>query len=265
MLSHINIASACPLLAHNGTVIQTLGGREIAFGFRLLTQIHTMAVSLLAIILYGLAALPSASAVTNTRYCSVLETASSSSECRSLPNNFLQERAASASASATAFASSGSTPDITILQNTFKALADLQNDYFKQAKNNWPDSIDWTGAVVQTIVSGTMSTLTQSLDAAVPGQDWKQKENLLSFLHEQIVSYYFGQQADRILTEVCAINLPCWDVKVADMCLTGVRRCALGRPRLDRGHQVPSSPRRLALPRRGLQRQVYPGGHSSSC
>lgn len=208
MLGYINIASACPLLAHHGTVIQILSGRDIAFGPRLLTQIYTMTASLLVISLYGLAALPSASAVTNTRYCSVLESASSSSECRSLPNNFLRERAASAAASATASASSGLTPDITILQDTFKALADLQNDYFKPAKNTWPDSIDWTGAVVQTIVSGTMSTLTQSLDAAVPSQDWKQKENLLSFLHEQIVSYYFGQQADRILTEVCAIDRP---------------------------------------------------------
>lgn len=205
MLNYINVVCACPLLTPNATILQTFGGREVAFGFPLLAQLYTMAASLLAISLYGLAALPSVSAVTNTRYCSVLENASSASECRSLPNNFLQVRGASASA--TASASSGSTPDIAILKNTFKALADLQNDYFKQAKNTWPDAIDWTAAVIKTIVSGTMSTLTQSLDAAVPDQDWKQKENLLSFLHEQIVSSYFGQQADRILTEVCAIQV----------------------------------------------------------
>ncbi|KAM0669853.1 hypothetical protein ACQRIU_000248 [Beauveria bassiana] len=164
-----------------------------------------MIASFLAFALYGLAALPSVSAGANTPYCSVLERTRSILECRPLPNGFLQVRGAStfASASASAFASasSRSTPDVTILQDTFKALADLQNDYFKQAHKTWPDAIDWTAAVIQTIVSSTMSTLTQSLDAAVPDQSWKQKENLLSFLHEQIVSSFFGQRANEILTQ----------------------------------------------------------------
>ncbi|KAJ2975502.1 hypothetical protein NQ176_g5486 [Zarea fungicola] len=158
-----------------------------------------MVVSLLAFGLYALAALPSVSTTANTPYCSVFETVGSTAECRSLPSNFLSSREASTSSSTATIKSA--TPDINILQNTFKALADLQNDYFNQAHNTWPDAIDWTAAVIQTIVTATMSTLTQSLDAAVPGQDWKQKENLLSFLHEQIVSSYFGQQADRILDE----------------------------------------------------------------
>lgn len=211
LANYINIALAYPpLLAPNATGFQILNSGGVAFWSHPLAQIYTMAASLLVLSLYGLAAaLPSVPADANTRYCSVFESAKSTAECRSLPNSFLQVRgpsaSASASASATAPSSGGSTPDITILQNTFKALADLQNDYFKETQRNWPDSIDWTGAVIQTIVSGTMSTLTQSLDAAAPGQDWKQKENLLSFLHEQIVSYYFGQQAERILGEVCAI------------------------------------------------------------
>ncbi|KAM3566806.1 hypothetical protein ARSEF4850_000224 [Beauveria asiatica] len=168
-----------------------------------------MMASLLAFALYGLAALPSVSADANTPYCSVLESTRSTLECRPLPNDFLQVRgastfasaSASASSSASASASSHSTPDVTILQDTFKALADLQNDYFKQAHKTWPDAIDWTAAVIQTIVSSTMSTLTQSLDAAVPGQNWEQKENLVSFLHEQIVSSFFGQRANEILTQ----------------------------------------------------------------
>lgn len=201
LASYINIALACALPIPDGTFLQTImNGSPAEFGLNTLAFVHNMAMSVLAFGLYALAALPSVSTNASTPYCSVFETVGSTAECRSLPSNFLSSREVSTSYSTAA--TNSATPDIKILQNTFKALADLQNDYFKQAHNTWPDAIDWTAAVIQTIVSGTMSTLTQSLDAAVPGQDWKQKENLLSFLHEQVVSSYFGQQANRILDEV---------------------------------------------------------------
>lgn len=201
LASYINIALVCALPISDGTFLQTfMNGSQAEFGLNPPAFVHNMVVSLLAFGLYALAALPSVSTTANTPYCSVFETVGSTAECRSLPSNFLSSREASTSSSTATIKSA--TPDINILQNTFKALADLQNDYFNQAHNTWPDAIDWTAAVIQTIVTATMSTLTQSLDAAVPGQDWKQKENLLSFLHEQIVSSYFGQQADRILDEV---------------------------------------------------------------
>lgn len=155
----------------------------------------------LALGLYGLASLPyavtTADVSTEARsanYCSVIKNGNSAPGCKTPPADFL----------AGGGGSTGPKADASVLDNTFKALADLQNDYYDASQLTWPTSIDWTGAVIQTIVSSTMSTLTKSLDKAVPDNvaGWKEKENLLSFLHEQVVGYYFGQQAERIKGEV---------------------------------------------------------------
>ncbi|PHH66280.1 hypothetical protein CDD81_7873 [Ophiocordyceps australis] len=83
------------------------------------------------------------------------------------------------------------------LQDVFTALSNLQNNYFDNINGTWPSSIDWTGAVVETIVSGTLSTLTQSLATSSLGSDegWKQKENLVSSIYAQVVHSFFGQNA----------------------------------------------------------------------
>ena len=161
-----------------------------------------MAVSLLAFGLYGLATLQVSSAAsasagakanTNSKYCPVINTGSSSG-CSPLPPDFLGGPSGGAFAAAE--------PDAQILKDTFKALAVLQNEYFNPAKMTWPSAIDWTAAVVQTILSGSMSTLTRSINSVASDEEWKEKENLLSFLHEQVVSAYFGQDAEAITGQV---------------------------------------------------------------
>lgn len=179
-------------------------------------RIVYMALSVLALGLYGLATIQvssaasasasagagtgaSASASTSTssnadsNYCPVINTGDSSG-CSPLPPNFLSGPDGGASAAAE--------PNAQILKDAFNALAVLQNEYFNPARMTWPSAIDWTAAVVQTIVSGSMSTLSRSIDSADSDADWKEKENLLSFLHEQVVSAYFGQDAEAIKGQV---------------------------------------------------------------
>lgn len=161
-----------------------------------------MAVSLLAFGLYGLATLHVSSAAsasasadsnTNSNYCAVIN-GDSSSGCSPLPPDFLSGPSGGAFAEAE--------PDAQILKDAFEALAVMQNEYFNPAKMTWPSAIDWTAAVVQTVLSGSMSTLTRSIDSVVSDEEWKEKENLLSFLHEQVVSAYFGQDAEAIKGQV---------------------------------------------------------------
>ncbi|KJZ76143.1 hypothetical protein HIM_04599 [Hirsutella minnesotensis 3608] len=78
-----------------------------------------------------------------------------------------------------------------LLQNIYDALAVLQDNYYSSINGTWPSSIDWTGAVIETILSGTLSTLTKSFNST----DWKQKENLISSIYAQVAHSYFGQNA----------------------------------------------------------------------
>lgn len=163
----------------------------------------------LAVGLFGLASLPtswavsvSAGAHTGPNYCSVVKDGSSQPGCKPPPSDFLAGTAVAAGGPPKA--------DASTLADAFKALADMQNDYFDASQMTWPSSIDWTGAVIQTILSSTMSTLTKSINSTLPDSvaEWKDKENFLSYLHEQVVASYFGQQAERIKGEVSKITCP---------------------------------------------------------
>ncbi|KAG6242566.1 hypothetical protein E4U25_003597 [Claviceps purpurea] len=88
-----------------------------------------------------------------------------------------------------------------VLENTFNALAVLQNTYFDAITGTWPKSIDWTGAVVQTIISGTLSSLTKSLDSVKPDLVWNEKEQLISSLFAHVTHYFSGQNVTVILDE----------------------------------------------------------------
>ncbi|XP_044719764.1 glycosyl hydrolase family 76 protein [Hirsutella rhossiliensis] len=83
------------------------------------------------------------------------------------------------------------------LQDVFDALAVLQDSYYDAVNGTWPTSIDWTGAVIETVLSGTLSTLTRSLNSEHVGGDAqrKQRENLISSLYAQVVHSFFGQNA----------------------------------------------------------------------
>ncbi|KAI9172226.1 glycosyl hydrolase [Paramyrothecium foliicola] len=85
--------------------------------------------------------------------------------------------------------------DYGILEDLYEALAVLQGDYFDADYGTWPSAIDWTGAVVETIISGTLTSLSKSfgfLDT-LASDKWKAKENLISFYFAQVVNSFFGQ------------------------------------------------------------------------
>ncbi|KAG5973293.1 hypothetical protein E4U55_000597 [Claviceps digitariae] len=91
--------------------------------------------------------------------------------------------------------------DSVLLGHVFNSLAVLQNSYFDAVNGTWPQSIDWTGAVVETVISGTLSTLSKSLDSLEHVHDWNQKEQLISSLFAQVTHYFFGQNTVAILDE----------------------------------------------------------------
>ncbi|KAG6010027.1 hypothetical protein E4U21_000469 [Claviceps maximensis] len=88
-----------------------------------------------------------------------------------------------------------------VLGDVFNALAVLQNGYFEAVNGTWPKSIDWTGAVVETIISGTLSTLSKSLRSFQGDQDWNEKEQLISSLFAQVTHSFYGQNAVAIMDE----------------------------------------------------------------
>lgn len=90
------------------------------------------------------------------------------------------------------------------LQDVFDALAVLQDSYYDAVNGTWPTSIDWTGAVVETVLSGTLSTLTRFLGSEDVGDEAqrKQRENLVSSIYAHVVHSYFGQNAMAIKNQV---------------------------------------------------------------
>ncbi|PWI72856.1 glycosyl hydrolase [Purpureocillium lilacinum] len=83
------------------------------------------------------------------------------------------------------------------LDDAFAALSVLQNDYFDANNGTWPTAIEWTSAVVGTVVSGMLSTMTQ----AISEEHWKQKENLIASVFAQVSHSFFGQEAEDIKTQ----------------------------------------------------------------
>ena len=85
-----------------------------------------------------------------------------------------------------------------VLDEAYAALAVLQDSYYDPSTGRWPASIDWTGAVVETVVAGMLTTMTQALNQS----DWPQKENLIASVYAQVVHSYFGQNAEAIKDQV---------------------------------------------------------------
>lgn len=75
----------------------------------------------------------------------------------------------------------------------------MQDQYYAAWLGTWPTSIDWTGAVMGTHLSGTLRSLSESLaliETDLQGvEDWKVKENLIENYFTQVVGYYFGENA----------------------------------------------------------------------
>jgi Glycosyl hydrolase family 76 len=89
------------------------------------------------------------------------------------------------------------------LPSTLGALLDaidvMQEKYFEIGLGTWPDSIDWTAAVLGTHVSATLSTLISSIDSTTSSTttcaDTLAWDNLINryFAHTSV--FYFGENA----------------------------------------------------------------------
>lgn len=101
-------------------------------------------------------------------------------------------------------ATQSTVPDPRVLEDALEALRVMQADYFQPWLGMWPTSIDWTGAVLGSHVSGALESLSQGLEPIrlVQGdEDHKVKENLVTLYFSQLVGYYFGQDAFAIRNE----------------------------------------------------------------
>lgn len=87
--------------------------------------------------------------------------------------------------------------DTEALENAFEALTVMQSEFFVPEQGTWPEAIDWTAAVMQTVLSGILTSLSQAFSALefVPKYDTKVKSNLVDSFFTQLVSSYFGQDA----------------------------------------------------------------------
>ncbi|ORY55471.1 uncharacterized protein BCR38DRAFT_356796 [Pseudomassariella vexata] len=97
-------------------------------------------------------------------------------------------------------------PDLDVLTEVLESIDVMQKEYFAAWLGTWPESIDWTGAVMGTHVSGSLRTFSESLllmKSNVGGgvEDWKVKENLIEDYFSQVVAYYFGEDAFAIRNE----------------------------------------------------------------
>lgn len=101
---------------------------------------------------------------------------------------------------------------VSVLEDTFDALFVLQEEYYSSDYGTWPTAIDWTAAVAQTLVTGSLTTLSKSLDTLDLGgvTEWKAKENLISTFYAQVVGSYFGQDVLSIRGQVIkpTVNRP---------------------------------------------------------
>ncbi|KAM0335401.1 hypothetical protein ACHAQA_000446 [Verticillium albo-atrum] len=89
----------------------------------------------------------------------------------------------------------GSEIDAEALEYAFEALTVMQTDFFMPDQGTWPEAIDWTVAVMETMLSGMLTTLSQAFAAIdfVRKDDTRSKGNLIDSYFTQLVASYFGQ------------------------------------------------------------------------
>ncbi|TDZ30467.1 hypothetical protein C8035_v002461 [Colletotrichum spinosum] len=81
------------------------------------------------------------------------------------------------------------------LEAVFEALTVMQHDFFVADQGTWPAAIDWTAAVMETMLSGALTSLSQALSVLHIGgnKDVGAKRNLIDTFFTQLVASYFGQ------------------------------------------------------------------------
>lgn len=101
-------------------------------------------------------------------------------------------------------ATGGSDPGTEALRDAFEALTVMQSEFFSPDQGTWLEAIDWTAAVMQTVLSGSLTSLSQAFSTLeLTSKDDKiAKRNLVDSFFTQIVSSYFGQDALSIRHQV---------------------------------------------------------------
>ncbi|KAI9758594.1 MAG: hypothetical protein M4579_002970 [Chaenotheca gracillima] len=94
---------------------------------------------------------------------------------------------------------------IATLLQMVDALDVMQVKYFELWQGTWPNSIDWTAAVLGTYLSGALTTLSTAFDYTItftPNQEVVSPrglaqfaENLVNKYFSQLTTFYFGQDA----------------------------------------------------------------------
>ncbi|PHH73372.1 hypothetical protein CDD80_3855 [Ophiocordyceps camponoti-rufipedis] len=85
--------------------------------------------------------------------------------------------------------------DHQILKDMYSALSAMQNNYYESSNADWPAAIDWTNAVVQTIMTASISTLSRSFNSSMYDVA---AENLISTLYSQMVNSFMSQNVGAI-------------------------------------------------------------------
>jgi hypothetical protein len=99
--------------------------------------------------------------------------------------------------------------DLDPLEDMRKALEVMQSTWFELWVGAWPTSIDWTGAVLNTHVVATLSSLSKALDVTKRSHNQDDLgmnavstvENELNLFFAQTTAYYFGENAFALRNE----------------------------------------------------------------
>ncbi|KAI9801419.1 MAG: hypothetical protein M1825_003399 [Sarcosagium campestre] len=103
------------------------------------------------------------------------------------------------------------------LQQSLPALLDalevMQGHFFEVWQGTWPDSIDWTAAMLGTHLSAALATMSSSLHDLIASGDINQplagtkpglyevRRNMIERYFSQLVTFYFGQNAFSLRTQ----------------------------------------------------------------
>ncbi|OLN81752.1 Mannan endo-1,6-alpha-mannosidase DCW1-like protein 7 [Colletotrichum chlorophyti] len=156
------------------------------------TRLPEFCLSVLALACYATGLATTAPRNAPRDYCPIFYPESQSPiECESKqPSTFLQKPQVTRAGS-----SDTSKIKHEPLEAAFEALTVMQHDFFSPDQGTWPEAIDWTAAVMETMLSGTLTSLSQALAVLNFGGNHDQgtKRNLIDTFFTQLVASYFGQ------------------------------------------------------------------------
>ncbi|KAI1334401.1 glycosyl hydrolase family 76-domain-containing protein [Xylariaceae sp. FL0016] len=97
-------------------------------------------------------------------------------------------------------------PDRKFFADFLNAMDVMQSEFFAPWLGTWPDSIDWTAAVMGTHISAALRSVSEDLYLFSASEDeatidWRSAANHVDNYFTQITAYYFGQDAFAIRQE----------------------------------------------------------------